>query len=112
MKEELQAAVDFMCNSFFTFKANPNIELNKIKETLTQILQDRYKDHWYVDKPLKGQAYRCIRLRKNDKNHDYIVDLLIKKMQNLNVESCLCKVDITLWIDPGEVSYRYVIALI
>jgi protein Tob/BTG len=108
MKEELQAAIDFMCKRFFKPKANSQIDLNCIKQTLADILEERYKNHWYTDKPLKGQAYRCIRLRKNNDHHDYIIDLLIEKLKNVNidVDNSLCKMDITLWIDPGEVSYR------
>jgi protein Tob/BTG len=108
MKEELQAAIDFICKRFFTFTVDSQIHLERVRQTLLDILQERYSGHWYSDKPLKGQAYRCIRLRKNEEHHDYIVDRLVKQLKTLNIdiESSLCKVDITLWIDPGEVSYR------
>ncbi len=110
MREELEAAVDFIFKSFFKLQdLQGSYDLQKLKNVLIEILEERYKNHWYENKPLKGQAYRCIRLRKNDANLDYVIDLLINKLkqtENINLENCLLKSDITLWVDPGEVCCR------
>uniref|UniRef100_A0A8C0HRX9 Anti-proliferative protein domain-containing protein n=2 Tax=Buteo japonicus TaxID=224669 RepID=A0A8C0HRX9_9AVES len=72
-------------------------------------LQDRqgwehYKHHWFPLVPSKGSGYRCIRI-----NHK--MDPLIGKaagMIGLSHERLfqLLPSELTLWVDPFEVSYR------
>uniref|UniRef100_A0A803JSE6 BTG family member 2 n=1 Tax=Xenopus tropicalis TaxID=8364 RepID=A0A803JSE6_XENTR len=65
---------------------------------------EHYMHHWFPDKPAKGSGYRCIRI-----NHK--MDPVISKvacrinMSNQHLLSLLPK-ELTLWVDPFEVSYR------
>uniref|UniRef100_A0A8C4Y5I2 Protein BTG1-like n=1 Tax=Gopherus evgoodei TaxID=1825980 RepID=A0A8C4Y5I2_9SAUR len=67
-------------------------------------LPDHYKHHWFPLMPSKGSGYRCIRI-----NHK--MDPLIGKaagMIGLSHQRLfqLLPSELTLWIDPFEVSYR------
>ncbi|KPP58231.1 protein BTG2-like, partial [Scleropages formosus] len=63
-----------------------------------------YKHHWFPEKPQKGSGYRCIRI-----NHE--MDPLIGRAANQVGLSAhrlfeLLPRELTLWVDPFEVSYR------
>nr|XP_013802489.1 PREDICTED: protein BTG1 [Apteryx mantelli mantelli] len=70
---------------------------------LLETLQ-HYKHHWFPEKPCKGSGYRCIRI-----NHK--MDPLIgQAAQRIGLSSQelfqLLPSELTLWVDPYEVSYR------
>uniref|UniRef100_A0A663MAJ0 BTG anti-proliferation factor 2 n=1 Tax=Athene cunicularia TaxID=194338 RepID=A0A663MAJ0_ATHCN len=63
-----------------------------------------YKHHWFPEKPFKGSGYRCIRI-----NHK--MDPIISKAASqigLSLPQLyqLLPSELTLWVDPYEVSYR------
>ncbi|KFQ76710.1 Protein BTG1, partial [Phoenicopterus ruber ruber] len=65
---------------------------------------EHYKHHWFPLVPSKGSGYRCIRI-----NHK--MDPLIGRaagMIGLSHERLfqLLPSELTLWVDPFEVSYR------
>ncbi|EHH18733.1 hypothetical protein EGK_15394 [Macaca mulatta] len=65
---------------------------------------EHYKHHWFPEKPCKGSGYRCIRI-----NHK--MDPLIgQPAQGIGLSSQelfrLLPSELTLWVDPCEVSYR------
>ena len=35
--------------------------MEKFSDRLTTLLRERFKNHWYEDKPHKGQGYRLVR---------------------------------------------------
>uniref|UniRef100_A0A8C0VBV4 BTG anti-proliferation factor 2 n=1 Tax=Cyanistes caeruleus TaxID=156563 RepID=A0A8C0VBV4_CYACU len=65
---------------------------------------EHYKHHWFPEKPFKGSGYRCIRI-----NHR--MDPIISKAASqigLSLPQLyqLLPSELTLWVDPYEVSYR------
>ncbi|KFP23690.1 Protein BTG2, partial [Colius striatus] len=65
---------------------------------------EHYKHHWFPEKPFKGSGYRCIRI-----NHK--MDPIISKAAShiglsLSQLYQLLPSELTLWVDPYEVSYR------
>lgn len=65
---------------------------------------EHYKHHWFPEKPSKGSGYRCIRI-----NHK--MDPIISKVASqigLSQPQLhrLLPSELTLWVDPYEVSYR------
>lgn len=65
---------------------------------------EHYQNHWFPDRPQKGSGYRCIRI-----NHE--MDPLIGRAANrIGLTSgqlfSLLPRELTLWVDPYEVSYR------
>ncbi|EOA96980.1 Protein BTG1 [Anas platyrhynchos] len=65
---------------------------------------ERYKHHWFPLAPSKGSGYRCIRI--NHKMDPLIVEAA--GMIGLSHERLfqLLPSELTLWVDPFEVSYR------
>lgn len=65
---------------------------------------DHYQHHWFPDRPQKGSGYRCIRI-----NHE-MDPLLCQAACRVGLNSerlfSLLPRELTLWIDPYEVSYR------
>ncbi len=65
---------------------------------------EHYQHHWFPDRPQKGSGYRCIRI-----NHE--MDPLIGRVAGrMGLTSgqlfSLLPRELTLWVDPYEVSYR------
>lgn len=65
---------------------------------------EHYQHHWFPDRPQKGSGYRCIRI-----NHE--MDPLIGRAAGrIGLTSgqlfSLLPRELTLWVDPYEVSYR------
>uniref|UniRef100_A0A8B9G136 Anti-proliferative protein domain-containing protein n=1 Tax=Amazona collaria TaxID=241587 RepID=A0A8B9G136_9PSIT len=79
-------------------------QLRCFRECLQEALLEHYKHHWFPLVPSKGSGYRCIRI-----NHQ--MDPLIGKAAEvigLSHEKLfqLLPSELTLWVDPFEVSYR------
>ena len=58
MHEEVSAAVVFLTR---LVKRNEKLSGEKVEQfssKLSEILVERFKDHWYTNTPSKGQAYR------------------------------------------------------
>ncbi|OXB58164.1 hypothetical protein ASZ78_006936 [Callipepla squamata] len=104
MKTEVGTAAAFVTR---LLRANGGIDeerLRRFQECLQEALCERYNHHWFPTTPSKGSGYRCIRI-----NHQ--MDPLIGKaaaMIGLSRESLfqLLPSELTLWVDPFEVSYR------
>lgn len=80
-------------------------KITQFAESLTSVLFLHYRNHWFPDKPNKGSAYRCIRIANRE------MDPLIVKaggLVGLSISDLLALMpsELTLWVDPNEVSYR------
>lgn len=58
MKNEIAAVVFFFTRLVRKHDKLKKEAVERFAEKLTQILQEKYKNHWYPEKPSKGQAYR------------------------------------------------------
>lgn len=106
MRLEVHSAADFLMNLLRVKQANslPENQLQHFKGSLQQLLVLHFRSHWYPDIPTKGSGYRCIRI--NGK-----MDPLVEKAGSDAglLPRTLRKMlppELTLWIDPAEVSYR------
>lgn len=104
MKDEIAAAVVFLTR---IVKRNTSLtaeQMSKFSEKLALTLIEKFRNHWYEDKPSKGQAYRCIRVSRNEPR-DSVINKTAKDCgihyNHLNLPAELC-----LWVDPLEVSCR------
>ena len=106
MKEEIHEGVNFLRQFLAKYgQLNPTqIDLFALK--LTEILEKRYINHWYELQPMKGQAFRCLRLKRSEKYVDPTIESILNDM-NLSLNQLGLPNDFTLWIDPGEVSVRF-----
>ena len=100
MKHELQSAAKFLCNFM------PAKTLSKLYyPCLLSVFEQKYKNHWFPDKPSKSSAHRCIRIS------DYAIDpLIIQAGRICRIPEEILRThlpkELILWIDPGSVIYR------
>lgn len=106
MRLEVHSAADFVMNLLRVRKTATLSEsqLQHFKGSLEQILTRNFQCHWYPDVPTKGSGFRCLRI--NGK-----MDPLIEKAGkvvglNSTVLRKMLPLELTIWIDPEEVSYR------
>lgn len=79
-------------------------QLEMFKSSLTEVLRHRYRDHWFPDRPNRGSGYRCIRI--NGKMDPVIAQAGANVGLLPTVLHSLFPTELTMWIDPAEVSYR------
>ncbi|XP_038635378.1 protein BTG4 isoform X2 [Scyliorhinus canicula] len=68
MREEIAATVVFISRMVRRNENLSRLKVEKFGNKLTQILFEKYKNHWYWEDPVKGQGYRC-----GEKNEPFIV---------------------------------------
>ncbi len=104
MLQEVRSAVNFVTN--ILQKGNIDVgTVETFKQALYNFLCIHYQNHWFPEKPNKGSAYRCLRIvnKKMDPlilragNHCGISELQLMR---------LFPSELTVWVDPNEVSYR------
>lgn len=101
---EIGSAAGFLSNLIRTRCENPN-QVEQFRECLQNVLSSHYDSHWFPEKPFKGSGYRCLRIVNNK------MDPLLSKAGHLCGLSprqllSLLPSELTMWIDPAEVSYR------
>uniref|UniRef100_A0A8D2ZY74 Transducer of ERBB2, 2 n=1 Tax=Scophthalmus maximus TaxID=52904 RepID=A0A8D2ZY74_SCOMX len=81
-----------------------NFIVSYLYNKLPRILVSRFEGHWYPEAPLRGSAFRCIQLGAQ---RDPVVELAAKR-SGLDTEEVRANVpaDLSVWIDPYEVSYQ------
>lgn len=75
----------------------------KLQQEIVNVMQKRYKDHWYPEKPHKGTGYRCIRVNKK------LDPVLVQACYNCGInynDVFLTLPTMKIWIDPFCVSYQ------
>lgn len=108
MHTEIESAVKFLVNELSQRLGNVSDEnCEVLKQRLTELLVERFQNHWYPSKPLKGSAYRCINISIDDGSVDGV---LLKAGEEIGIsKSNLVSVfgkGLALWIDPNDVSCR------
>lgn len=106
MRVEVQSAADFVMSLLRVKhgKGLTDVQLEKFKGSLSDLMLVRYKSHWYPDLPTKGSGYRCIRI--NGKMDPMIEQAGVAVgLQPRQLRKMLPQ-ELTMWIDPAEVAYR------
>uniref|UniRef100_A0A672HWH6 Si:dkey-79d12.5 n=1 Tax=Salarias fasciatus TaxID=181472 RepID=A0A672HWH6_SALFA len=104
MRREVKAAVIFFKRLAVARGKLDLVKADLFAEKLQQVMSDKYTGHWYPECPTKGQAYRCIRIN----NQSPPDDMLLKacKQSDIPYSSLGLPPEITVWVDPLEVSVR------
>lgn len=108
MKEEIEAAALFLTQLVSQSSQLVNISedrLQTFKRHLVRLFEERFHDHWFPERPQRGQGFRCIRLNGSSRP-----DPLIQKAAfETGLDYCDLKlpVEFTMWVDPREVSCRF-----
>ncbi|NWY03899.1 BTG2 protein, partial [Nothoprocta ornata] len=104
MAPEIAAAAGFVSGLLRARGRVSEQQLQVFGGALREALAEHYRHHWFPEKPFKGSGYRCIRI-----NHK--MDPIISKAASrigLSLPQLyqLLPSELTLWVDPYEVSYR------
>ncbi|XP_069578376.1 protein BTG4 [Brachyistius frenatus] len=105
MKEEIAAAVFFVTRLVKRYGRLDNDGRERFAAALTAVLFENYKNHWHLSAPTKGQAYRCLRM-----NRVCLQDPVLQQTCERSAvyyEDLGLPQELTVWVDPGEVSCRY-----
>ncbi|RLU25248.1 hypothetical protein DMN91_003341 [Ooceraea biroi] len=105
MLNEIQAAVLFLGQLIEKNEKFSPDQLECFKRHLVQQLMERFRNHWFPEKPFKGQGYRCIRVNSHNRR-----DASLESAANaagVKYEDLSLPMELTLWVDPNEVCCRF-----
>ncbi|XP_049896431.1 protein BTG4 [Epinephelus moara] len=105
MKEEIAAAVFFVARLVKRYGCLDNDSRERFAAALTSVLFESYKNHWHLNAPTKGQAYRCLRMNRV-RLQDPVLQQACERSA-VRYEDLGLPHELTVWVDPGEVSCRY-----
>jgi hypothetical protein len=81
-------------------------QLITFQRTLANILEERYKNHWYPTDPDRGHGYRCIWFNKQNGIVDSVILAAARQAQIFDIKNRI-HVDVFMWCDPGNVRIQY-----
>jgi len=107
MKDEVASAAKFLSDTVAKHNELSEEHGELFRTTLEMLMSQRFQNHWHPEKPLKGNAFRCLNINQEE----CCIDPLLKEAAS---ESLIDDDDLTnsfpdglaLWIDPFDVSYR------
>lgn len=103
MHVEVSVALNFVIS--YLYNKLPRRRVDMFGEELEKGIKNKFEGHWYDDKPYKGSAYRCIRVSTEKVEPVMEIAASLSRLDIEEIKEFLPK-DLTIWIDPGEVSYR------
>lgn len=103
MHVEIQVALNFLIS--FLYNKLPRRRVNQFGEELENALKIKFEGHWYPEKPYKGSAYRCVRCTPPLDPTVFDTAARASGMDLTDIQENLPQ-ELSIWIDPGEVSYR------
>ena len=125
MKKEIDVALDLLASYVQRFGSIKEESIENFRTRLQETLLEHFQGHWYpgmwikisfhfhfihsfiLDKPIKGQAYRSLEFNKENDYCDVIVSQICNQL-GFAPNLLGIRHDLTLWIDPYEVTIRLV----
>lgn len=103
MHVEVSVAVNFVIS--YMYNKLPRRMVTLFSIDLENGIKKKFEGHWYPDRPFKGSGFRCVPVN-GEKVDPVVEDAAVASGLVLDeIKVCLPS-DLTLWIDPLEVSYR------
>lgn len=103
MHVEVNVALNFVIS--YLYNKLPRRKVDLFGTELEKGLKKKFEGHWYPDQPMKGSGFRCVRVN-GEKIDPVIVQAASAVGLNLDEMQDYLPQELTLWIDPNEVSYR------
>ncbi|XP_022317612.1 protein Tob1-like [Crassostrea virginica] len=103
MHVEVSVALNFVIS--YLYNKLPRRRVDMLAEALERGLKKKFQGHWYPDKPFKGSGFRCVRMNGEKVDPVFIHAATECGLSLEEVKSYLPE-ELTVWIDPAEVSYR------
>ena len=103
MHVEVNVALNFVIS--YLYNKLPRRRVDLFGAELEKGLKKKFDGHWYPSTPMKGSAYRSVKVSGSEVDPVIIeaaaaVGLVIDEVREYTPN------ELTLWIDPCEVSYR------
>ncbi|NXU15795.1 B910 protein, partial [Pardalotus punctatus] len=105
MKDEIAATVFFITKLVRREDKLSKQKTDQFAAKLTTVLFEKYKNHWYLDNPSRGQAFRCIRINKHQSRDPLLEQACAES--HVDFAQLGLPQEMTLWVDPFEVCCRY-----
>lgn len=105
MRDEISAAVLFLARLIEKGENFNQGQLEDFKARLSQLLLERFENHWFPELPHKGQGYRCIRVNERDRRDASLEEAA--RACGIKYEDMKLPPELTIWVDPNEVCCRF-----
>lgn len=103
MHVEVSVALNFVIS--YLYNKLPRTRVALFGAEVEKGLKKKFEGHWYPDKPFKGSGFRCVRV-SGEKIDQVIIQAAINVGLGVEELKEYLPDELTLWIDPNEVSYR------
>ncbi|RUS87397.1 hypothetical protein EGW08_004851, partial [Elysia chlorotica] len=103
MHVEISVALNFVIS--YLYNKLPRRRVDLFGEELEVGLKEKFQGHWYPERPSKGSGYRCVK-GNGDGIDPVLVDAATKAGLDIFEVKTYLPEDLTIWIDPSEVSYK------
>ena len=103
VNKEIEAAADWWAKTLDKTHL-PNEQVELFKDSLVELLFAKMWGHWWVENPLRGNAYRS--LIYDQHNIDKIILKAAQKAFISNIHKRLPTDGFVMWVDPGSVSVK------
>lgn len=103
MHVEVSVALNFVIS--YLYNKLPRTRVDLLGAEIEKGLKKKFEGHWYPDKPFKGSGFRCVRV-SGEKIDNVVIQAAINVGLGIEELKEYLPEDLTLWIDPNEVSYR------
>lgn len=103
MHVEINVALNFVIS--YLYNKLPRRRVDLLGTEIENGLKKKFEGHWYPDQPMKGSGYRCVRV-SGEKVDPVIIQAATSVGVNLEEMKEYMPQELTLWIDPNEVSYK------
>jgi protein Tob/BTG len=104
MRTEVSNAAIFLSN-LIRYKRLSDDKLTLFRDALEAQFTASFTNHWFPERPLRGNAYRCIRIVNNRMDKLVAAAGADAGLSEDYLRSAFPQ-ELTVWIDPFEVSYR------
>jgi protein Tob/BTG len=104
MRTEISNAVNFLSNLIRNKNPSPS-QLAQFQDALASRFAASFTDHWFPERPLRGNAYRCVRIVSNRMDKLIAAAGADAGLSEEYLRSAFPQ-ELSVWIDPDEVSYR------